>query len=530
MSGFLLVLYQLLATVGFVAAAPFLLWRGLGHRREMVERLGWTGGPAPVPCSAPAPRWQQDPRGRAASSARDDASSSGRGDVPRSAPGPTPGAPGPLWLHAASLGELESLRALWETPDRAPVGPLLVTVLSVSARHRAEEVAPAGTRVRFAPLDLWCAALPFLCRERPRALVLVETELWPLTLALCHLQGIPVALVSGHLSSRRWRRTQLLAPLLRPLLRRLAGCAVQSADDAARFRFLGAGPVEITGNLKYRLTGDPSPRSMGDGRFVLVAGSVRTGEEGVLEAGRLPGVLCVIAPRHLREREHWIGACEARGVRWVARSAIELKVPPAGGLRDPGARAALRERLDAVLAAAEDGGRPVLLVDRHGELGAWYATADAAFVGGTLVPIGGHNLFEPARCGVPVAFGPHTAGVEEAAEPLLRLGGGARVRDGAELVAWVRHLRDDPSAAVRGAAGAAAAARAMAEGAGRTLDFLHRFEWFGVPRAGQLASVNDTGPAGGAPAANDIPRARVVSRPNAVPHAEATPGPDEATR
>jgi 3-deoxy-D-manno-octulosonic-acid transferase len=425
--------------------------------------------------------------------------------------GSTRGALGPLWLHAASLGELESLRALWETPayggtaDRAPAGPLLVTVLSVSARHRAEEVAPAGTRVRFAPLDLWCAVLPFLRRERPRALVLVETELWPLTLALCHLYGIPVALVSGRLSPRRWRRTQLLAPLLRPLLRRLAGCAVQSADDAARFRLLGAGPVEITGNLKYRLTEDPSPRPIGDGRFVFVAGSVRAGEEAILEAVGLPGVLCVIAPRHLRERGHWIGACEARGVRWVVRSALELTVPAAGGSCDPGVQTALRGRLDAVLAAAEDGSRPVLVVDLHGELGAWYAAADAAFVGGTLVPIGGHNLFEPARCGVPVAFGPHTGGVADAVEPLLRFGGGIRVRDGAELTTWVTRLRDDPTAAGRAAAGAAVAARAMAEGAGRTLDFLHRFEWFGKLHAGGMSH------AGGAQ------------------HAEATPGPDEAT-
>jgi 3-deoxy-D-manno-octulosonic-acid transferase len=440
MSGLLLVLYQVLATAGLVVAAPFLLWRALAHRREMLERLGWVDAPTLGPSPTPGPS-----------------------SLPVSRT--TGNADRPLWLHAASLGELESFRALWETPPyggtarRAPAGPLLVTVLSVSARRRAEEVAPSGTRVRFAPLDLWCAVLPFLHRERPRALILVETELWPLTLALCHARGIAVALVSGRLSPRRWQRTRLLAPLLRPLLRRFAGCAVQSADDAARFRLLGAGPVEVTGNLKYRLTENSSPRHPGDGRFVFVAGSVRMGEEEVLSVGRLPGVLCVIAPRHLRERDHWIAACEARGVRWVARSVIELAVPSAGGPPCPGAQTALRERLDAVLAAAGDGGRSVLLVDLHGELGAWYAVADAAFVGGTLVPIGGHNLFEPARCGVPVAFGPYTGGVEEAAEPLLRLGGGVRVRDGVELAAWVTRLRDDPSAAARGAAGATAAAR-----------------------------------------------------------------------
>jgi 3-deoxy-D-manno-octulosonic-acid transferase len=443
MSGFLLVLYQLLATAAFVVAAPVLLWRAVNHRREMVERLG-----------------------------REDPSAS----VP---PEMTRRAQGPLWLHAASLGELESLRALWETPGRAPAGPLLLTVLSVSARRRAQEMAPAGTRVRFAPLDLWCAVGPFLRRERPRALVLVETELWPLTMALCHLRGIPVVVVSGRLSLRRWRGTQLLAPLLRPLLRRLAGCAVQSDGDAARFRSLGASRVEVTGNLKYRLAAVPPPRPLGDGRFVFVAGSVRAGEEEVLAAGCLPGVLCVIAPRHLREREHWIEACDARDVRWSARSGVELKVPKPADMHGPLAQIALREILEAALPAFEGVRRPVLLLDVHGELGAWYAAADAAFVGGTLAPIGGHNLFEPARCGVPVAFGPYTRGVADVAEPLLLCGGGERVRDGAALAAWVARLRDDPSAAAAAAAGAAAAARALAEGAGRTFDFLERFAWFG---------------------------------------------------
>lgn len=402
--------------------------------------------------------------------------------MPGSLPGVIMGASRPLWLHAASLGELESVRVLWETPDLAPAEPLLVTVLSVSARRRAEELAPAGTRVRFAPLDLWCAVLPFVRRERPRALILVETELWPLTLAFCHARRIPVVLVSGRLSSRKWARTRLLAPLLRPLLRRLTGCAAQSVADAARFRVLGADPVEITGNLKYRLAEDPAAARERGGRFIFVAGSVRAGEDGVLEVARLSGVLCVIAPRHLRERGYWIAACQARGIPWVCRTAVELDVPPAAALRDGGVRTALRGRLEAALEVGGISAHPVLLVDSHGELGAWYAAADAVFVGGTLVPIGGHNLFEPARCGVPVAFGPHTDGVDDVAEPLLRLGGGVRVQNGAELAAWVTRLHADPPAAERAAAGAADAARVLSGGADRTLAFLRRFDWFGSPR------------------------------------------------
>jgi 3-deoxy-D-manno-octulosonic-acid transferase len=431
----LLVLYQLIATGALIIGAPFLALRAIRHLREMTERLGGTPRTGPVPVR-------------------------------------------PLWMHAASLGELESLRAVWESPDRGPAGPLLLTVLSVSARRRAPEVTPAGTRVCFAPLDLWCAVIPFLRRQRPRALVLVETELWPMTLAACFARRIPVVLVSGRLSARKWRRTRLLRPLLRPLLRRLDGCAAQSDDDAARLSALGAVDIEIAGNLKYRLAEDPQPSDSADGRFVFVAGSVRLGEESVLEVARLPGVLAVIAPRHLREREQWVSACRAGGIRCVSRRSAELQVPSAESLRAPAGRASLRAALESVLAGGTGGEPAILLVDLHGELGTWYAVADAAFVGGTLVPIGGHNLFEPARCGVPVSFGPHTGGVEDAAQSLLRSGGGARVRDGAELTSWVARLRDDRDAARQASLGAAAAARSLAGGVERTLDFLQQFEWY----------------------------------------------------
>ncbi len=487
MSALLLFLYQICATGALVLATPYVFWRLLAHRQEMVERLG-RGSGTQVPCGLDARRYGGD-----STAAHLDAAASA-GEAAVSAGDAANDARRPLWLHAASLGELESLRAIWETPERAPAPPLLITVLSVSARRRAEAIAPPGSRIRFAPLDLWWVVSTFLRRERPRGLVLVETELWPATLAACHRGGIPVALVSGRLSRRKWRTTRLLAPMLRPLLRRFAAWAVQSPEDAARFAFLGASRVEVAGNLKYRRFGAPAPRPADDGRFVFVAGSVRVGEEAVLDAARHGGVLGVIAPRHLRDRAHWIEACAARGVRCVARSTIQIALSAGGGQGTPGAEAGLRAHLEAVLAADEKGDRPVLIIDLHGELGAWYAVADAAFVGGTLVPIGGHNLFEPARCGVPVAFGPHTGGVADAAAALLRAGGGTRVCDGAELTAWVAQLRSDPSLARRGAAGAAEAASALAEGAAKTLDLLQRFAWFAGPssqaarRRGESAS------------------------------------------
>jgi 3-deoxy-D-manno-octulosonic-acid transferase len=465
MSWVLLFAYQALGTVAFLLAVPFLLLRAVRHPEEMAERMGWRG-----------PRLEGSP----------------------------------LWLHAASLGELQSLQSLLQDRERELAPPLLLTVLSVSARRAGAIPCP----VRFAPVDLWFAVWPFLRRVKPRGLVLVETELWPFTLAACRARGVPVVVVSGRLSQRRWRRTRRLRPLLRPLVSRLAGVGAQSEADAERFRWLGVPAVQVAGNLKYRM--NPAAqlhdsqlvRRQVDQLFLLVAGSVRTGEEGVLDCvggsgedsstlnpgSSTPGspregrLLLVLAPRHLREREHWIEACAARRVRASLRSRSDLPAPVPGAA----ARAAFRAALSAIPGE-------LLLLDTHGELGRFYAAADAAFVGGTLVPIGGHNLFEPAREGIPVAFGPHTGGVADLAEPLLRRGGGFRVEDGAALRQWVEGMRADPAAHARAGAAAREAAAEVAGGVARTWGFLESFPW---------AAVRRRGAAGTNPAADAAPLAR----------------------
>ena len=487
----LLALYQILATAGFILALPYLLVRAIRHPREMGERLGWgvvgrreeSSGGSPEPGAAAA---------RA-------------------------GAQRPLWLHAASLGEYEALRALLEDPRMGFASPTTLTVTSVSARRRVPELPDRP--VRFAPADLWFALLPFLLRLRPRGLVLTETELWPCTLAFCRLGGIPVALVNGRLSPRRWSRTLRLRALLRPLVGGLDGISTQSEADGERFRQLGSSGVSVGGNLKYKMR---KPREVSDNDsdkdgpngggfrpdelFVFVAGSLRLGEEEVLDLARsaldplepapggprpsntasagIPRLLLVAAPRHLRERDHWLEACRQRDLRALARSTLPLVLPDREALDRPEVRRSLRRELEAWAGQ-------VLLIDTHGELGLWYAVADAAFVGGTLVPIGGHNLFEPAREGVPVAFGPFTEGVAELAGPLLRHGGGERVRDAAELSRWAQRLLRDP--AQRQAAGEAsrAAAEEAAGGVARTWEFLSTRPWTGV-----RARVDDAATAG----------------------------------
>jgi len=470
----LLALYQLLGTAGFVALSPWLLLRAARRPGEMRERLGWAART--------------------------------RGERP-------------LWLHAASLGELAGVRALLASDRHASAPPGLLTVLSVSARAGAGEAGP-GWRAAYAPLDLWFALLPFLLRQRPRGLILNETELWPATLAACRLAGIPVAVISGRLSARRWNATRLARPLLGPGRKGIAGCAAQSRADAERFAALGLPGAVVTGNLKYRIDDASSPASAprsalppGNEPFLFVAGSLRRGEEAVLRAlrraSRERGLLAVIAPRHRREMPAWDAALRAAGFYPVPRTSLSWATPPRARLAgSPEERSALRSRLAAALAGVPDAApkagpydvpqvapQPApqvapqaapaappraLLLDTHGELEAWYAAADAAFVGGTLAPIGGHNLFEPAREGVPVAFGPHTAGVRDLAEPLLRRAGGREVEGEEDLAAWILELAADPALRARTGEAARAAAREVAGGVERTWAFLAGFAWAGV--------------------------------------------------
>lgn len=462
---------QALGTALVVLASPWLVYRLLRHPEEMRERLGWIVRPE-------GPRLPRPSR--------------------------------PLWVHAASLGELEAIRGLIGDAEDAFSDPLHLTVLSVSGRPRAAaDFGPLGFGISFAPLDLWFALWPFLARLRPRGVVIAETELWPGMLASCRLARIPVAVVSGRLSIRRWNGTRRLAWFYRPWLRTLAGCAVQTNGDADRFRALGAIAPVVTGNLKYRAQSVPaaSPSLPGatesewpgdDASLLFVAGSLRVGEEAVLEAARFPGLRCVIAPRHLREREHWLAACAVRGIEVVSRREADLEIPRREELRSglPPQLTARAHALRAALRSCLDrASRPpaLLLLDTHGELASWYAAADAAFVGGTLVPVGGHNLFEPAREGIPVAFGPETANVRDVAEPLVRGSGGVEVRTIASLEAWLGLLRDDAVERARRGAAAHRVALELAGAGARTWEFLRRLPWCEVRGKSEQAGSDPTG-------------------------------------
>ena len=281
----------------------------------------------------------------------------------------------------------------------------------------------------FVPLDFPGLATRVLDALRPVALVLVETELWPNLLHQAHAASVPVVLINGRLSPNRMNRYRRLSRLYRPVLERVAVLGAQSHGDAERLRELGARPeaVVVTGNIKYDL---PLPRTDPESmrrrlelpreRAVFAAGSTAPTEEALVlrafETARRnrPDLLLVLAPRHITRAEEVQELVRSHGLRCVRYST-----------GDP-------------VASAD-----VLLVDTLGDLVALYQIAQVAFVGGSLVPIGGHNVLEPAALGVPVVFGPFTEHFREPAEALERAGGARRVRDAAELGDVVARLLQD---------------------------------------------------------------------------------------
>jgi 3-deoxy-D-manno-octulosonic-acid transferase len=341
--------------------------------------------------------------------------------------------PGCLWIHAVSVGEtraaLPLIRALL---SRYPELPLLVTTTTLTGSRQVREAL--GDRVYhvYAPYDLPGAVARFLRQTRPRLAVIMETELWPNLLRQCAIAGIPVLIANARLSERSARGYAWIRRLTASMLRDITLIAAQAEADAERFRVLGAPRVEVAGNLKYDLTlPDDLPERgrqlrrelLGDGRPVWIAASTHAGEdETILDAfARLrthrPELLLFLVPRHPERFDGVADLCRQRGFRLVRRSEERPCLPDTA----------------------------VFLGDSMGELLLFYAAADLALVGGSLVPTGGHNVLEPALLGLPVLFGPHMFNFTEAGERLLDAEAAWRVADAATLAATLDRLLADPA-------------------------------------------------------------------------------------
>lgn len=340
----------------------------------------------------------------------------------------------PIWIHAVSVGEVQACAPLVRSlRQRHPAVPIIVTTLTPTGAQRARALFEHGVSVRFVPFDLPGAVRRFFERVRPRIAVILETELWPNLYHECNRRRVPLVLASARISMRSANRYRRLGALFRDALSTTRLVAAQADGDAERFRSLGADPrrVHVTGNVKFDFEiaaslpeqGRELRRQYAAGRPVWIAGSTHDCEEQiVLDAHELvrtsfAQALLILVPRHPPRFDEVAGLLRRRNIAFQRRSSgFVSAVPP-----------------------------QVILVDTLGELAQFYAAADVAFVGGSLVPIGGHNLLEPAALGLPILTGPHNSNSAEIAQLLIASGAARIVHDASELAASLTALLGDPA-------------------------------------------------------------------------------------
>lgn len=366
----------------------------------------------------------------------------------------------PIWIHAASVGEISGIASLLpELRGRRPNASLAVSTTTVTGCVRAQEMLPDADLVFVAPFDVSPVVDHVLRRIRPRALLIAETELWPNLIDRAHRWGARIGMINARMTPRGCSRYLRVRGLFGRVLGNVDLICTQSREDRARFLRMGVPPerIETIGNLKFDGLATEMPDAGGlrrtfglpEGRRILVGGSTREGEEAILLDAfavlrrRFPDLLLILAPRHLTRLGDVEGLLRTRGIRWTLRSRIGPDRPA---------------------------GTDLVVLDTLGELARLYAAADVAFVGGSFVPVGGHSPMEPAAAGVPVLFGPHMA--QEGAQLLLDAGAACSVADGDVLCRMIDRLLADPEERGRRGRAGRLAVRAARGGTGRTVDLL----------------------------------------------------------
>lgn len=329
-------------------------------------------------------------------------------------------APGGVWFHAVSVGEVQAAAPLIEALLPADI---LVTTMTPTGSEQVRRLFPEGVKHCYAPYDYPGAVRRFLDRVRPSHLVILETEIWPNVIRHCRARGVKVAFANLRLSDRSYRRYARFKRLMATVLDQVDSFAVQGQADADRLIDLGAraDTVHVTGSIKFEVDLPASlsevaqvlRREWGQDRPVWIAGSTHEEEDDmILDAynelrARHPDLLLVLVPRHPERFSAVAKLCRRRDLRYERRSAAS------GGVRPD---------------------IQVYLGDTMGELGLMYAASDIAFVGGSLVRAGGHNILEPCALGVPVLFGPYMHNFLLISEMVVERGAGVRVSSVPELV------------------------------------------------------------------------------------------------
>lgn len=352
-----------------------------------------------------------------------------------------------IWIHAASVGEVAAAGVLIRELTSGGRPPeIVLTTMTVQGLTVARRQLPQEICCFLAPLDVGRIVRRVLDQVRPDMYVCLETELWPAMLGELRRRGTTMVLLNGRMSASSFRRYRLVWGLMGPLLQNFAGVAVIREEDGARFAGLGVDPLrlQVTGNIKFDFPAEDIPatrlqsrKKLGvDREAVFLCGSTRSGEERLLagvyqalaaQAGA--DLVWVIAPRHLRRLSEVKGILEDLGLGFDLYSELESR---------------LRRQ-------------NVVLVDCLGELARLYSGGDYNFVGGSLVPRGGHNIMEAARWGRPVYYGPHIDDFRDAAHILEDSGAGFRAVDAGQLIEQIRRHMTDTTAYRHACAGAVAA-------------------------------------------------------------------------
>ncbi|MEC4722985.1 lipid IV(A) 3-deoxy-D-manno-octulosonic acid transferase [Noviherbaspirillum sp. CPCC 100848] len=342
----------------------------------------------------------------------------------------TPGPAAPLlWVHAVSVGETRAAEPLIDALLAAyPGHAILLTHMTPTGRATGAALyGKHGERLRqcYLPYDTGWMVGRFLRHFKPVICILMETEVWPNVMAQCRRHRVPVALVNARLSERSLAKAQRLSALMGEAARAMSCVAAQTEADAERLRSLGAPRVAVTGSVKFDVTPPPpaidkglAMRALIGARPVFLCASTREGEESlILDAWRKAGAdhaLLLIVPRHPQRFDEVARMAQERGLRLARRSAMDDRP------------------IDDMV--------QVLLGDSMGEMFAYYAACDLAFIGGSLLPLGGQNLIEACAVGKPVLIGPHTFNFAAVSEDAVAAGAALRAADADAMVQEAHRL------------------------------------------------------------------------------------------
>jgi 3-deoxy-D-manno-octulosonic-acid transferase len=340
---------------------------------------------------------------------------------------------GVIWFHAVSVGEAEALFPLVRRIQaRHPDSRLLITTMTPTGSARVKAVMKESVEHVYLPYDIPGAVRRFMQSFKPRIAVIMETEIWPNLFAYCGKNKIPLYIINARLSEKSARGYQKIPWLIHPALAQVKLIATQTRDDAQKFVAIGAEneKVKTLGNIKFDIEIPPETLLQGmqlkadlfDDRFVWLIASTHKDEEIIFIEiykeikQKIPELLLVIVPRHPERFFDVKKLCEQRKLRVVMRTSGEKT----------------QKNTD------------VYLVDTMGELKPLYASSDVAFVGGSMVPVGGHNILEAAAVGVPVMFGPYMANFKEIAQEVLKQDAAIQCRNKDDIVKAILALQADP--------------------------------------------------------------------------------------